>query len=251
MKPKANRAVVAVSELLRQQTLAAYPHVKAEDVPVILPGVGTPNLSLTQDEARALLGLPADKKIILFVGNDYARKGLPALLAAMPALQANTHLACVGAVMQIPKFQLKAAELGLTERVHFVGALTDMSLAYRAADMLVHPTLEDSFAMVVLEAMSYGLPVIVSTAQYCGISQFLKHEADALLVQDPQDASDIGACIKRILTHDTLRQALSDAGFRFAAQHQWQQAIDAYVQIYSVAAGSAIPPTTLLKPPST
>jgi glycosyltransferase involved in cell wall biosynthesis len=102
------------------------------------------------------------------VGNDYARKGLPALLAAMPALEANTHLLCVGAAAHVPKFQLVAAEWGIAERVHFVGALTDMSLAYRAADMLVHPTLEDSFAMVVLEAMSYGLPVVVSSAQYCG-----------------------------------------------------------------------------------
>jgi glycosyltransferase involved in cell wall biosynthesis len=60
----------------------------------------------------------------------------------------------------------------------------------------------------------------------------LKQEADALIVLNPRDATDIGACIARILTEDTLRQTLSDAGLRFAAQHQWQQAVDAYIDIY-------------------
>ncbi len=245
MKPKANRTVVAVSNLLREQTLAAYPHLSA-DLPVILPGVGEPNLSLSRSDARSKLALPHDKTVIFFVGNDYARKGLPTLLAAMSALEANIHLACVGAPHQIPKFQLMAAELGITERVHFVGALTDMSLAYRAADMLVHPTLEDSFAMVVLEAMSYGLPVVVSSAKFCGISAFLQGGMDALLLNDPQNSADLAAQINRVLQQRELRQTLSDAGLRFAAQHQWTQAVDSYARIYS-----EIPPTTLLKPPST
>jgi glycosyltransferase involved in cell wall biosynthesis len=242
--------VVAVSEETKRQTLAAYPHLTAAHVPVILPGVGEPNLLLAPSQARTKLGLPQDKKIILFVGNDYARKGLPALLAAMQGLEANIHAVCVGAVQQIPKFQLMAAELGITQRVHFVGALTDMSLAYRSADLLVHPTLEDAFAMVVLEAMSYGLPVVVSSASYCGISAFLKDGVDVLMLMSPQDkpsaAHAIAHHVQHIFQDDSARQALSIAGLRFAAQHQWDKAIDQYVQIYS-----AIPPTTLLKPPST
>ncbi len=238
--------VVAVSEETKRQTLAAYPHLNAADMPIILPGVDAPNVLLTQTDARSQLGLPQDKKIILFVGNDYARKGLPALLAAMPALDANVHAVCVGAVHQIPKFQRMAAELGVAERVHFVGALTDMSLAYRAADLLVHPTLEDSFAMVVLEAMSYGLPVVLSSSAFCGISALLNPNVDALFLDNPRDASAIASGITRILNDADLRQSLMEAGLRFAAQHQWTQAVARYVQIYS-----AIPPTTLLKPPST
>jgi glycosyltransferase involved in cell wall biosynthesis len=238
--------VVAVSEETKRQTLTAYPHLIAANVPVILPGVAAPNVSLSQSEARTKLGLPQDKKMILFVGNDYARKGLRALLAAMQGLDANVHALCVGAVQTIPKFQLMAAELGITERVHFVGALTDISHAYRAADVLVHPTLEDAFAMVVLEAMSYGLPVVVSSETYCGISAFLKADSDALMLDDPRDAVAISHSITCILNDDKLREALSGAGLRFASEHQWQHSINQYIELYS-----AIPPTTLLKPPST
>jgi glycosyltransferase involved in cell wall biosynthesis len=229
--------VVAVSEETKRQTLAAYPHLSATDVLVILPGVAEPNVSLTPSEARTQLGLPQDKKIILFVGNDYARKGLPALLAAMQGLEANIHAVCVGAVQQIPKFQLMAAELGITERVHFVGALTDMSLAYRAADVLVHPTLEDTFAMVVLEAMSYGVPVVVSSAAYCGISAFLKDGVDALMLMSPHDkpssAQAIAGYVQHILQDDSARQGLSSNGLRFAAQHQWDVAVNGYKELYA------------------
>jgi glycosyltransferase involved in cell wall biosynthesis len=229
--------VVAVSEETKRQTLAAYPHLSATDVLVILPGVAEPNVSLTPSEARTQLGLPQDKKIILFVGNDYARKGLPAMLAAMQGLEANIHAVCVGAVQQIPKFQLMAAELGITERVHFVGALTDMSLAYRAADVLVHPTLEDTFAMVVLEAMSYGLPVVVSSAPYCGISAFLKDGVDVLMLMSPQDkpstAQAIALYVQHILQDDSARQGLCSNGLRFAAQHQWDVAVNDYKKLYA------------------
>jgi UDP-glucose:(heptosyl)LPS alpha-1,3-glucosyltransferase len=117
--------------------------------------------------------------------------------------------------------------------VHFVGALADMSIAYRAADMLAHPTLEDSFAMVVLEAMSYGLPVVVSSAKYCGISQFLQGGIDALLLDDPHDMVSLGAAIKQIFSDANLSQALSTEGLRFAAQHQWHSAVDRYSQLYA------------------
>ena len=224
--------VVAVSEETKRQTLLAYPHLDAANVPVILPAVGAPNLALTQTQARAKLSLPLAKKLILFVGNDYARKGLPALLAAMPSLDANIHAVCVGAVQSIPKFQLMAAEQGVSERVHFVGALTDISLAYRAADLLAHPTLEDAFAMVVLEAMSYGLPVVVSSDKFCGISAFLKAEVDVLMLDDPRDAAAIAYSITRILNDGALRQALSNAGLRFAAQHQWDDAVNSYIKLF-------------------
>ena len=64
--------------------------------------------------------------------------------------------------------------------------MQDVSPAYLAADVLVHPTLEDTFAMVVLEAMAYGLPVVVSSAAYCGISGLLSHGVNALLVHEPR-----------------------------------------------------------------
>jgi UDP-glucose:(heptosyl)LPS alpha-1,3-glucosyltransferase len=241
MKALPARVHVAGSQLLKNQMLAAYPHLDA-NIPIILPGVGAPNRALEKATALVQLGLPAsvtvDTPLILFVGNDYARKGLPALLASLALVQAKqdvasqAHLLVIGNTAQIPKFQLMAAEQGIAEYVHFVGPQSDMSRVYRAASMMVHPTLEDGFAMVVLEAMSYGLPIVVSSQRYCGISQFLQHGEDALVLDDPHDSAAMTAAINRVQTEPDLAKSLSNAGLRFAAQYSWEAVVDAYIDIY-------------------
>jgi glycosyltransferase involved in cell wall biosynthesis len=251
MKALPDRVHVAGSQLLKNQMLAAYPHVDA-NIPIILPGVGAPNRTLDKAAALVRLGLPAnvavDTPLILFVGNDYARKGLPALLASLALVQVNqdmasrAHLLVIGNAAQIPKFQLMAAEHGIAECVHFVGPQSDMSLVYRAAHLMVHPTLEDGFAMVVLEAMSYGLPVVVSSQRYCGISEFLQHNEDALILDDPHDSVAMAAAIHRMQIEPDLRQALSDAGLRFAAQYSWHVVVDAYIDNYRFVIQQSHPP---------
>ncbi|MFM2084969.1 MAG: hypothetical protein RLY95_1787 [Pseudomonadota bacterium] len=251
MKALPARVHVAGSQLLKNQMLAAYPHLDA-NIPIILPGVGAPNMALDKAAALMQIGLPAsvtvDTQLILFVGNDYARKGLPALLASLALVQAKQDVACrahllvIGNAAQIPKFQLMAAGQGIAEYVHFVGPQSDMSLVYRAASMMVHPTLEDGFAMVVLEAMSYGLPIVVSSQRYCGISQFLQHGEDALVLDDPHDSAAMAAAINRVQSEPRLAKALSDAGLRFAAQYSWDAVVDAYIDIYQSVIRQSRPP---------
>jgi UDP-glucose:(heptosyl)LPS alpha-1,3-glucosyltransferase len=90
-----------------------------------------------------------------------------------------------------------------------------------AADGLAHPTLEDTFAMVVLEAMAHGLPVVVSGARYCGIAGLLVHEQQALLLSDPQDADALAGALSRIVHDVVLVARLSSEAMAFAQQHQW------------------------------
>ena len=88
-------------------------------------------------------------------------------------------------------------------------------------DCLAHPTLEDTFAMVVVESMANGVPVVVSGQKFCGISGLLSHETNVLLVEDPRNADALHAALARVLEDDVLRQKLCAAGLQFAAQYQW------------------------------
>jgi glycosyltransferase involved in cell wall biosynthesis len=74
--------------------------------------------------------------------------------------------------------------------------------------------------------------VVVSGAVFCGISTLLNSGVEALFLENPRDAAAIASSITRILNDEHLRQSLMDAGLRFAAQHQWTQAVARYVQIY-------------------
>jgi len=106
-------------------------------------------------------------------------------------------------------------------RVHFLGALNTVDDAYRAADCLAHPTLEDTFSMVVLEALAHGLPVVVSQSRYCGIAELLVHETHALVLDNPLDAATLAQALNRVLTDTALAHRLVQAGQAFALQHLW------------------------------
>jgi UDP-glucose:(heptosyl)LPS alpha-1,3-glucosyltransferase len=135
----------------------------------------------------------------LLVGNDARKKGLACVIRALAVLDdPAVFVAVVGHPGQRAVWDALARDGGVAAQLHFVGMQEDVGLAYMAADVLVHPTLEDTYAMVVLEAMSHGLPVIVSQSAYCGISSELTHGANAWLLQDPHDAHALADAVRRI-----------------------------------------------------
>jgi UDP-glucose:(heptosyl)LPS alpha-1,3-glucosyltransferase len=90
--------------------------------------------------------------------------------------------------------------------------------------------------MVVLEAMAHGLPVVVSSAAFCGISALLSADVDALLLTDPRDANALHTALERVLEEGTLTQCLRMRGLRFASQHVWSEIALQQEAIYNVVA---------------
>jgi len=228
------RCIVLTSQTLMASTLQAYPACESA-LQVITPGVDSvPGLATPEEKmsARLVLGLPARGQCLLFVGNDYRKKGLSTLLEAFRQCPKHVYLAVVGHPGQVPIFKAQALASDLADRVFFLGSLRDVRLAYRAADVLVHPTREDTFAMVVLEAMAHGLPVLVSGARYCGIAALFTHDQEALVLDDPCDALALAAALQRVLTDADLRARLSQAALGFARQHQWTTSAGQQEAIY-------------------
>lgn len=218
------RRVVVTSDSLGGTMAATYPDSRGM-TSVITPGVSFPERAANKEDqqsARQALGLPAQGFCLLFVGNDYRKKGLGTLLEALRTLPEPVRLAVVGNPAHIPEFRRQAESLGIAGRVFFLGALQDVSPAYRAADALVHPTLEDTFAMVVLEAMAHGLPVVVSSAAYCGISGLLSHGVNALLVADPRSAQALGSAVGQVYSDEDLRRQLGGQARLFAQGYRWK-----------------------------
>lgn len=219
------RQVVVTSASLQAVMAASYPACK-EMVSVVTPGITMPAQAVTpalKREARALLGLPAQARCLLFAGNDYRKKGLQALLEAMVHLPSDVVLAVVGNPAHIPAFRAQAEACKLGARVFFLGSLKDVGPAYTAVDGLVHPTLEDTFAMVVLEAMAYGLPVVVSGPRYCGISGLLQDGVNAMILEDPRDANKLAQLIQQVLGQPALQDRLMQGATEFARHYQWRE----------------------------
>lgn len=240
--PQTGRAVVVTSPSLLAIFKACYPRAAAM-TRVITPGIELPAVGndASKQLARQQLGLPPDAFCLLFVGNDLRKKGLQTLLQALQLLPKGPRqvvLAVVGKSAQLPQFRAQVKDAGLESSVFFLGGLNDVGPAYVAADCLGHPTLEDTFAMVVLEAMGHGLPVVVSSARYCGVAGLLQDGRDALILANPRDASALATVLANLASDPALAARLGTAARSFASGFQWQVLAAQQALLYDAAAAS-------------
>jgi glycosyltransferase involved in cell wall biosynthesis len=231
---KKGRCIVLPSSSLQPIMLNVFPHTQ-DALHVVTPGVvkvaGLASHSQKLANRKAL-GLPSNGSCVLLVGNDFRKKGLPALLHALHLLPSEFYVAVVGNAAQIGGVQSDIDRYGVKDRVHFIGSMQDVSVAYMAADCLAHPTLEDTFAMVVLEAMSFGLPVVVSSAAYCGISAQLTADENAVLLDQPLDGVDLAKKLEQVLADEALRMRLSEGAIAFASHYLWSKQAQKTEAIY-------------------
>lgn len=228
---QAHRKIIVTSPSLRGIFKAAYPMCR-NDLSVITPGVAKAGLMVDKAAVKLSLGLPSGSFTIAFVGNRYDIKGLPVLLLALQSLPVHVNLLVVGNAEQVNFYQTQAQKLGVGQRVQFLGAVNGVEQVYQAADCLAHPTLEDTFAMVVLEAMAYGLPVVVSREKYCGIAGLLTNQLNALILDEPKSATALSQLLQSIVDNAELRRKLSEEALKFADGFAWTQVAREQEQIY-------------------
>jgi len=124
----------------------------------------------TRAQARAQLGWPGDRRIILSVRRLARRMGLDALIAAMPQLvarQPDVLLMIAGRGYMAAALNAQVQALGLERHVRFLGFVpdADLPLAYRAAELNIVPSLAlEGFGLTTVEALAAGTPSLVSSA---------------------------------------------------------------------------------------
>jgi glycosyltransferase involved in cell wall biosynthesis len=233
MRVQPGRQLVFASQQLLAQFSRYYPGI-ASISHVITPGVQLPGVPLSRSACRQSLGWGAGDVRLLFVANDYTRKGLDTLLTAMTRLPSHVLLNVAGQTRQKATYTALANQLGLSERVSFMGPRNDIDVLMAASDLLVHPTLEDSFGMVVLEAMAQKLAVVVSGSPYCGLSAELTHMNDAWLLADPRDANKLAGAIQHLLLDADTRQKLIEHGWSQAQNRGWPAMALAYQKLFEI-----------------
>jgi D-inositol-3-phosphate glycosyltransferase len=125
-----------------------------------------------------------------------------------------------------------AADLGLTDRVHFFDPVPHhlLSSFYRAADVLVMPSRSESFGLAAVEAQACGVPVVA--ARVGGLAYTVAESESGLLV-DGHDPRSFAAAVTAILDHPEFRDRLSTGATNFAARFSWTAAADRFLDLYS------------------
>jgi UDP-glucose:(heptosyl)LPS alpha-1,3-glucosyltransferase len=162
-------------------------------------------------EFRALWNLSPESVVALFAGMNYRLKGLDPLLHAMKRLTdcPSLHLVVAGKP-EVAPFERLAKQLGIADKVRFVGYCNDMRNGYFASDFLVHPTFYDPCSNVVLEALACGLPVI--TTRYNGACELLQPPREGYVVDDPHDQATLAWSMRQLM--DPIRRASCAAAAR-------------------------------------
>jgi UDP-glucose:(heptosyl)LPS alpha-1,3-glucosyltransferase len=138
------RRILAISELVRGQILRRY-GLSPDEVETLHPGVDLdrfrPADAAQRAALRAELSLSADTPLLVFLGSDYRRKGLPAFLGALARLP-GAHGLVIGRERKARQraFEQQAEALGVRDRTHFLGVRPEPGPYLAGADCLLFPT---------------------------------------------------------------------------------------------------------------
>ena len=232
---------VFVSQFVHDETLELMP--KMSSCSVIPPGVDIPDQALTLEEkmaARASLHLNPETMTVGFVGHDFKKKGLGTLLKGAALLPFDVQILVFGNTAQADRYTNLVQALGAGKSCRFMGVFSDMPTAYAAMDCLAHPTTQDVFPMVLLEAMAKHVPVVTTNEPYNNMGSLLVNHQDAILLADTDDVEGMAAALSRIWLDSNSRLILANNGFLFAKRYSWDVAKAKYYAIYQRVCGRSV-----------
>jgi glycosyltransferase involved in cell wall biosynthesis len=189
--------VVAVSNQVANALTEWQPGIKHK-LHVIPNGVPIPDISESKAQIRDKLGLPLDVPLILFVGRLSHIKGVDILLRSLSRLNGREYRAMLaGTGAQRDELEQLAIQLGVRDKVDFLGLRDDVWRLMLAADCLVLPSRWEGLPMVILEAMARAKPVIASAVG--GIPEVIKDGVTGWLVP-PEDPLALAETVNRVLS---------------------------------------------------
>ncbi|MBX2991724.1 MAG: glycosyltransferase family 4 protein [Bacteroidetes bacterium] len=228
------KRIIAVSQLVKDQFIQYY-NIDPERVVVIPNGVDVGKFKQlraigNRENLRSQYGIPRDGFMLLFVGNEFDRKGLHVLIRSIAVLKGNdVRLLVIGSDDSAPYASL-AASLGVSDKVIFGGRVRGPEALFVAADAFVFPTVYEPFGMVLMEAMAAGVPLIAT--RHAGALEDCTHEHHGVFLSDPLSVEELSYSIQRLIDDSQLRHRLSEAGIAFAQQLSWDEVAFRTLQVY-------------------
>ena len=241
---RADRIVVATLAELTQ--LRFLYRANARKLVVIPPGVDTSHFyPIPADEAKQYIGLTPDSRMVLFVGRIEPLKGVDTLIQAMSCLGVNeihkpVHLAIIGGEpdvipekmsAEMARLQKLCDDLCMGGMVVFLGKRGQDTLPYyySAAEVLVMPSLYESFGMVALEAMACGTPVIASEVGGLG---YLVQDGETGYTIPDSDPEALCNKLSGLLGDAHLRETMGLRAAEYALDYAWSNIAAQIVDVY-------------------
>ena len=179
---------VITNSLLAKEHFVKYFGLADDRVTVVYNGVDgkkyNSDLKKHRAEVRKELGIGEEESVVLYVSNNWKRKGLVTAVKAMQGLDGLTMI--VAGRGKESEFDSIVGSTGVDrDKVKLVGQRKDIERFYGASDFFVLPTQYDPCANVCMEAMASGLPVI--TTMENGASEFITNDYNGFIIESWRD----------------------------------------------------------------
>ena len=170
-----------------------------------------------RDAKREELGISPDELMILSVGELQTRKNHEVMIRAVAKLNNPKvrYVICGRGVLQ-DHLQKLAEELGIRDRVSFLGYRKDIPQIMRAADIYAHPSKREGLGLASLEAMACGLPLVTSNVQ--GIPDYVENGVTGFMC-GPTDVDGFVRHLKTLIADSELCRRISQTNIQRARKY--------------------------------
>lgn len=209
--PGQYKRIVAISNLCKQHAITYY-KVPPNLIDVIYCGINIDIFSSSVRgegaRLRTTVGIDREAIVVLFVGMNFARKGLAPLLKAVSQIKGREkyRILIVGKG-NISRYKRLVGKLGLDEITFFCGFQENMPAFYGAADIFVLPSYYEPLGNACLEAMACGLPVIAT--RETGASELILQGRSGFVMDHPEDVSALSHWLE-ILQDREMRRSMGE-----------------------------------------
>ncbi len=226
--PKNTKKVIANSFGGKEEILKHYDFPE-DRIHVVYNSVDTKRFSpLNREKYRATvrmeLGVSPSDRVIFFLGSGFERKGLSFAMRMVEACNDPRAKLVVAGKDDTRKYQGLATQLGIRDKVIFVGPTEEPEKLYAAADIFLLPTIYDPFSNACLEAMASGIPVV--TTRTNGASEWITEGANGYVIEQADDIDSGKSKLVKGLMLKVDRLSISDM-YRLS----WERQVDEVISI--------------------
>jgi glycosyltransferase involved in cell wall biosynthesis len=214
-----------------KQVYEAYPRTYRERLIHVAHGFAERSSRLSKTQARETFGLPGNAVLLGCVARLHPLKGLDHAIRLLPR-RPDWHLALLGQGADRMRLTELAGELGVADRVHFVGEVDPDRIGdfLAALDVFVFPSLAETFGLAAVEAAQAGVPVVANDLPV--LREVLAFEGEpAALFVDVMDTDAFARSVSLALEDQKLRDRLRHNGLHLKSLYSIDRMVEDYERI--------------------
>jgi UDP-glucose:(heptosyl)LPS alpha-1,3-glucosyltransferase len=176
---------------------------------------------------RERLEIPGEASVALFVGSEWHRKGLETVLRALA--ETTGWFLTVAGDGDVARYTAMADELGIGERVRWLGVVADVAPLYELCDAFVLPSSYETFSLVSFEAAASGVPVLATPVS--GVRELIEDGRNGFVID--REPATVARRLRELRDDPELARRLGAAARESALEFSWARMLARHRELYA------------------